>query len=182
MLQHIIYYKAISSPVGSLRLMASDKGLCAVLFDGGRYNRVYSDAGLERDDNHPMLKQAEKQLKDYFAGKRQAFDVPLDMRGSIFQIRAWRELQKIPYSETISYGEQARRIGDAKKARAAGMANGRNPLGIIVPCHRVIGASGDLTGFGGGLKTKDFLLKHEKKHAKAAKTEVLAAKKRVKGA
>jgi len=167
MLQRILYYKTTTSPVGSLRLMASDKGLCAVLFDGGRYNRVFFEGGLERSDEHPVLKQAEKQLKEYFAGKRKAFDVPLDMRGSVFQIRAWRELQKIPYASTISYGEQARRVGDANKARAVGMANGRNPICIIVPCHRVIGASGDLTGFGGGLKTKDFLLKHEKKHGTA---------------
>jgi len=165
MFQRILYYKTIPSPVGSLRLMASDKGLCAVLFDSGRYNRVFFDGGLERSDDHPVLKQAEKQLKEYFAGKRQKFDVPLDMRGSVFQIRAWRELQKISYGGTISYGEQAKRMGDANKARAAGMANGRNPLCIVVPCHRVIGASGGLTGFGGGLKTKEFLLQHEKKHA-----------------
>jgi methylated-DNA-[protein]-cysteine S-methyltransferase len=167
MLQRILYYKTILSPVGSLRLMASDKGLCAVLFDGGRHNRVYFDGGLERSDDHPLLKKAEKQLKEYFAGKRKTFNVPLDIRGSVFQIKAWRELQKIPYGGTISYGEQAKRIGDANKARAAGMANGRNPLCVIVPCHRVIGASGELTGFGGGLKTKEFLLKHEKKHAKS---------------
>ena len=178
MLQQTLYFKTIPSPVGSLRLMASEKGLCAVLFEGGRKNKLSIEGGLERHDDYPLLMQAEKQLKEYFAGKRKTFDVPLDVHGSIFQIRAWRELQKIPYGETISYGEQARRIGDAKKARAAGMANGRNPLSIVVPCHRVIGASGELTGFGGGLKTKDFLLKHEKKHTKTMKTEALVANKR----
>ncbi len=175
MFQKILYYKTVPSPIGNLRLMASDKGLCAVLFDGGRYNRVFFEGSLEKNDDFPVLMQAEKQFKEYFAGKRTAFDLPLDMRGSIFQIRAWRELQKIPYAETISYGEQARRVGDANKARAVGMANGRNPIAIVVPCHRVIGASGDLTGFGGGLKSKDFLLKHEKRHAKPA--EMTAAKK-----
>jgi methylated-DNA-[protein]-cysteine S-methyltransferase len=180
MLERTLYYKTIPSPVGSLRLMASDKGLCAVLFDGGRYNRVYCEGGIERNDDYPVLNQAEKQLNEYFAGKRKTFDVPLDIRGSIFQLRAWRELQKIPYAETISYGEQARRIGDTKKARAAGVANGRNPICIIVPCHRVIGASGDLTGFAGGLKTKEFLLQHEKKNAsKLPKTEAAPAKKRL---
>jgi methylated-DNA-[protein]-cysteine S-methyltransferase len=163
MLTHPLYYKTISSPVGPLRLMASDKGLCAVLFDGGRRNKVVFDGGVEQSDDHPILKKAEQQLAEYFAGKRQDFDVPLDVRGSVFQLKAWKELQKIPYGDTISYGEQAKRIGDAKKARAAGMANGRNPICIIVPCHRVIGASGDLTGFGGGLKTKEFLLNLEKK-------------------
>ena len=163
--QKTLYYKTFASPVGSLRLIASDKGLCAVLFDSGRYNRLTFDGQLERNDAHPLLSRAEKQLIEYFNNKRQQFDLPLDMRGTIFQIKAWRELQKIPYGETISYGEQARRVGDAKKARAVGMANGRNPLAIIVPCHRVIGTSGTLVGFGGGLPTKQHLLELERKHA-----------------
>jgi methylated-DNA-[protein]-cysteine S-methyltransferase len=165
MLQKICYYKTVPSPVGALRLIASDKGLCAVLFNGGRGQKMLPDAALELSEKHPILKRAEKQLQEYFAGKRQAFDVPLDPKGTVFQMKAWRELKKIPYGKTISYGEQAKRIGDAKKARAAGMANGRNPICIIVPCHRVIGVSGALTGFGGGLKVKQYLLSHEKKHA-----------------
>lgn len=160
-----IYYKSIASPVGSLRLMASDKGICAVLFNGGRNKDVRFNAALERKDDHPVLGQAEKQLAEYFAGKRQRFDLPLDMQGTVFQLKAWRELAKIPYGETISYGEQARRVGDANKARAVGTANGRNPICIIVPCHRVIGASGSLTGFTGGLKTKQYLLDLESKTA-----------------
>jgi len=163
--QQTLYYKTLASPVGSLRLIASDKGLCAVLFDDGRYNRLMVNGQLERSDAHPLLLRAEKQLQEYFAGKRKDFDVKLDMRGTVFQIKAWRELQKIPYGGTISYGEQARRVGDAKKARAVGMANGRNPLAIIVPCHRVIGASGALVGFGGGLPTKQHLLELENKRA-----------------
>jgi methylated-DNA-[protein]-cysteine S-methyltransferase len=166
--QDVLYYKTIASPVGSLRLVASDRGLCAVLFNGGRASKVEYGSALEQKDNQPVLKAAEKQLKEYFAGKRKKFDLPLDMRGSVFQIKAWRELQKIPYGKTISYGEQARRVGDANKARAVGMANGRNPLCIVVPCHRVIGVSGDLTGFGGGLKTKQFLLDLERAASKKA--------------
>ena len=158
----ILYYKTIPSPVGSLRLVASDKGLCAVLFRGSRV--VYASP-LEQDDDHPMLKKAQKQLAEYFSGKRKKFDLPLDIKGTVFQMKAWRELQKIPYGKTISYGQQARGVGDANKARAVGMANGRNPLCIVVPCHRVIGASGELTGFGGGLKTKQYLLELETKHA-----------------
>lgn len=165
MLQRILYYKTISSPVGSLRLIASDKGLCAILFHGGRNSKVVYEGAIEQSDDHPILKKAEKQLAQYFAGKRKDFDLPLDIKGTIFQLKAWRELQKIPYGKTISYGEQARRVGDVNKARAVGMANGRNPICIVVPCHRVIGASGALTGFGGGLKTKEFLLKLEKKSA-----------------
>jgi methylated-DNA-[protein]-cysteine S-methyltransferase len=157
-----LYYKTIPSPVGPLQLVTSDKGLCCVLFDGGRHNRLMVDGGLEQNDAHPLLLKAEQQLAEYFSGKRKSFDVKLDMRGTVFQIKAWRELQKIPYGETISYGEQAKRVGDAKKARAVGMANGRNPLAIIVPCHRVIGSSGALVGFGGGLNTKQKLLDLEK--------------------
>ena len=158
------YYKIVSSPVGELKLVASDKGLAAVLFNGKR-GRAALEGALAKSDTHPILVRVEKQLAEYFSGKRKAFDVPLEANGTVFQQKAWRELQKIPYGKTISYGEQAKGLGDAKKARACGMANGRNPLSIIVPCHRVIGASGSLTGFGGGLKTKQYLLELEKRFA-----------------
>ena len=107
--------------------------------------------------------QTEKQLSEYFSGKRKDFDIPLAPKGTVFQLMAWRELSKIPYGETISYGEQARRVGDIKKARAVGMANGQNPISIIIPCHRVIGSSGVLTGYAGGLDVKEKLLLHEQK-------------------
>jgi methylated-DNA-[protein]-cysteine S-methyltransferase len=165
MQQRVLYYKTVTSPVGSLRLMASEKGLCAVLFDGGRHSRVSFDGVLEQDDRHPVLQKTEKQLEEYFTGKRKNFDVKLDPRGTIFQLMAWKELQKIPYGDTISYSEQAKRVGDANKARAVGMANGRNPLPIIVPCHRVIGASGLLTGFSGGMELKEYLLAMERRYA-----------------
>jgi len=165
MLERVLYHKVIPSPIGPLRLIASEKGLCAVLFGGGQAYEVSFSGELEEKKDHFLLSRAEKQLGEYFAGKRVAFDLPLDMRGTVFQIKSWRELQKIPFGETISYAEQAKRLGDAKKARAVGAANGRNPLAIIVPCHRVIGTSGALTGFAGGLSIKEALLALEKKKA-----------------
>ena len=108
------------------------------------------------------MAQAAAELGEYFAGDRQTFDVPLAPRGTEFQLAAWLALRTIPYGETVSYGEQARRLGDARKARAVGAANGRNPLPIIVPCHRVVGANGHLTGFGGGIECKAWLLDHER--------------------
>ncbi len=107
---------------------------------------------------HPILMTAEIQLKEYFMGQRTSFDIPLEPEGTEFQKRVWQELSKIPYGQTISYGEQARRLGRPKAARAVGAANGKNPIGIIVPCHRVLGASGALTGFAGGIETKKQLL------------------------
>ena len=165
MLQRIFHYKTVPSPIGALKLIASDRGLCALLFDDGKHYAVHADGNMVQSDTHPLLVKAEKQLGEYFAGKRKNFDLKLDMRGTVFQIKAWRELQKIPYGQTTSYGEQAKGVGDVKKARAVGMANGRNPLAIIVPCHRVIGASGSLVGFAGGLKTKQYLLELERAHA-----------------
>ncbi len=159
MLKNIFHYKIVKSPIGELQLVASEKGLCSVL-----PQNHFREAGDELVENkeHPILLKAEKQISEYFVGKRREFDIKLDMRGSVFQINAWRQLQKIPYGKTISYGQQAAGMGDAKKARAVGAANGRNPLLIIVPCHRVIGASGALTGFGGGLPMKKKLLELEK--------------------
>ncbi len=167
------YTKVMDSPVGQLQLVASGKGLCGVLFAKGKHNDVMFRTELVTSEDHPVLQKAEKQLNEYFAGKRTAFDLPLDMHGTIFQIKAWRELQKIPYGQTVSYGQQAKGMGDANKARAVGMANGRNPIAIIVPCHRVIGANGSLTGFGGGLNIKQQLLDMEQ--AVAAKAQKFAA-------
>lgn len=158
------YYKTSSmTPVGVLQLVASDKGLCGVYFSSNK--KDFPQA--QRDDNHPVLRATQQQLEEYFAGERKDFDLPLDMQGTVFQIKAWRALQQIPYGQTYSYGQQAEAIGDKKKARAVGMANGRNPLSIVVPCHRVVGANGSLTGFGGGLQTKQRLLEHEQKYSAA---------------
>ena len=119
------------------------------------------DAEIVDVADHAVLQQAADELGEYFAGTRVDFDVPLDPRGTAFQLAAWSALRAIPYGETVSYGEQAKRLGDPGKARAVGAANGRNPLPIIVPCHRVVGSNGHLTGFGGGIETKAWLLDHE---------------------
>lgn len=161
MLERVLYFKTVDSPIGRLRLMASHKGLCGILFNDGKDNNLTLEDAAQADDNNPFLVKAQAQLDEYFRNKRKSFDVKLDVRGTIFQQKAWKELVKIPFGSTISYSEQAKRMGDPKKARAVGMANGRNPLPIIVPCHRVIGESGHLTGYAGGLNIKQYLLNHE---------------------
>ncbi|MEI8239890.1 MAG: methylated-DNA--[protein]-cysteine S-methyltransferase [Actinomycetota bacterium] len=152
------------SPVGELRLVASRRGLRAVLWPGDIDRSVdagaTSAAGADAEAD-ALLVEAARQLREYFAGDRREFDVPLDPVGTEFQQAAWTVLRGIPYGETISYGEQARRLGDVNKSRAVGAANGRNPISIIVPCHRVVGSTGKLTGFAGGLDTKAWLLGHE---------------------
>ena len=143
----------VDSPIGPLGLVASDDGLRAVLFDGGR---------IRPEGRSHVLTEAARQLDAYFAGDLLAFDLPFELDGTEFQRRCWLALASIPYGQTVSYGEQARRLGlGPDAARAVGAANGRNPLPIVLPCHRVIGADGSLTGFGGGLHVKRFLLEHE---------------------
>ena len=151
------------SPVGDLRLIASDRGLRAILWgaeDAARLAHV-NEARPRRGPHRHCSIKAVAQLEEYFAGTRREFDLPLDPLGTPFQHSAWMVLRTIPYGRTISYGEQARRLGDPNKARAVGAANGKNPLSIVVPCHRVIGSTGHLTGFGGGLEAKSWLLDHE---------------------
>lgn len=153
----------IDSPVGQLTLVASEKGLRAVLWLQERDTLVRLGPVEHSDrDPHGVLAAAAQQLGEYFAGERTEFDLPLDPVGSEFQQSAWDALRTIPFGETVSYGEQARRMGDRRKARAVGAANGRNPISIIVPCHRVVGADGSLTGFAGGIETKAWLLDHER--------------------
>jgi methylated-DNA-[protein]-cysteine S-methyltransferase len=143
----------IDSPIGPLGLIASDAGLEAVLFDGRR---------IRPDGTSRVLDDATRQLASYFEGDLITFDLPLELNGTDFQRRCWLALATIPYGQTVSYGEQARRLGlGSDAARAVGSANGQNPLPIVLPCHRVIGANGSLTGFGGGLHVKRFLLEHE---------------------
>lgn len=152
----------MSSPVGTLTLVASGAGLVAVLWPDERPDRVrlgeYAPGG-----QHLVLGAARDQLDDYFAGNRTRFDLPLDPRGTPFQQAVWRALGDIPFGETRSYGALAAAIGRPSAARAVGAANGRNPLSIVVPCHRVIGGSGALTGFAGGLAAKTLLLDHERR-------------------
>lgn len=163
-----LHATTIDSAVGELRIVASEAGITAVLWPNDDSNRVPLPDGVEEveaSDSHPILALAAKELGEYFAGDRQHFEVPLDPDGTAFQQQAWLALRAIPYGETVSYGEQAERMGDKNKARAVGAANGRNPISIIVPCHRVVGANGSLTGFAGGIETKQWLLAHEQQVA-----------------
>lgn len=152
----------MSTPVGELTLVASERGLRAVLWPGEREGRVpVGDAGEGTAEERRILATAVQQLQEYFDGERTEFDVPLDPQGTEFQQQAWKVLRTIPYGHTISYGEQAERLGDKNKSRAVGAANGRNPISIIVPCHRVVGSTGKLTGFAAGVDVKAWLLRHE---------------------
>jgi methylated-DNA-[protein]-cysteine S-methyltransferase len=143
----------VDSPIGPLGLIASDTALEGVLFDGRK---------LRSEGRSPVLHEAGRQFDAYFEGELVEFDLPLALNGTDFQRRCWLALATIPYGQTVSYGEQARRLGlGSDRARAVGAANGANPLPIVLPCHRVVGADGSLTGFGGGLHVKRFLLEHE---------------------
>jgi methylated-DNA-[protein]-cysteine S-methyltransferase len=153
-------YKSMKSPVGQLTLVGSERGLAAVLWEGEDPSRVRLGP-MKENPSHPLLSQAQQQLEEYFAGKRRTFSVKLDPSGTQFQNKVWNALRTIPFGETRSYGQIAEQIGSRKAVRAVGAANGRNPLSIIVPCHRVIGADGTLTGFAGGLKVKARLLELE---------------------
>jgi methylated-DNA-[protein]-cysteine S-methyltransferase len=153
-------YKTMESPIGKLKLIASEKGLVAILWENDNPRRVRLSE-LVADDAHPVLAEAERQLSEYFAGKRKTFSVALDMRGTSFQKDVWEALLAIPFGETRSYGQLAKALGNPRASRAVGAANGKNPLSIVVPCHRVIGASGKLTGFAGGLEAKAHLLRLE---------------------
>jgi methylated-DNA-[protein]-cysteine S-methyltransferase len=160
-----LWFKFADSPIGKLKLVASDKGLAAVLWEVENPRRVRL-GDLVEDANHPILREAERQLGEYFAGKRESFSLPLDMRGTRFQNQVWEALLGIPFGETRSYGQLANQLGNPKATRAVGAANGRNPIAIVVPCHRVIGFSGKLTGFAGGLEAKAHLLELEGKDRK----------------
>jgi methylated-DNA-[protein]-cysteine S-methyltransferase len=150
-------FTTMPSPIGPLKLIGSDRGLAAILWQNQRSNRAAA-RGATEDPHHPVLRAARRQLEEYFALKRKTFDVPLDFVGTPFQKRVWSALLTIPFGETRTYGEIAQDLGDRNATRAVGAANGKNPIPIIAPCHRVIGASGSLVGFGGGLDVKAALL------------------------
>jgi methylated-DNA-[protein]-cysteine S-methyltransferase len=150
------------SPVGMLKLVAGDGGLRAVIWPGGRLDRVGLTAEIITTGHAPVLDAAAGQLDEYFAGTRTTFEIPLDLQGTSFQLAAWRALAAIPYGETRTYGQQADRIGRPAAVRAIGAANGRNPVSIVLPCHRVVGSNGSLVGFGGGLEVKAALLELER--------------------
>jgi len=155
-----LFYKEIKSPVGGIKLVASAKALVAVFWKQERPNRVRLGTS-KPDPKHPILLETERQLCEYFAGERTRFELPLEPRGSHFQRKVWRALKEIPFGKTRSYLDLAKRIGSPKASRAVGAANGKNPLSLVVPCHRVIGADGTLTGYAGGLETKAALLAFE---------------------
>ncbi|KAF1722856.1 methylated-DNA--[protein]-cysteine S-methyltransferase [Pseudoxanthomonas japonensis] len=160
----MILYRHLDSPVGLLTVAATDAGLHAIEFPR---NRHPADRHGWTEGDHALIDLAARQLDEYFAAERQVFDLPLAPRGTDFQRTVWMTLAGIGYGETISYAQLAQRVGKPTAMRAVGAANGRNPLPIVLPCHRVIGADGSLTGFGGGLPTKQFLLELEGALAKA---------------
>jgi methylated-DNA-[protein]-cysteine S-methyltransferase len=152
-----LFYKETESPVGKLKLIANPNALVAVLSEYERADRIKLGAA-RLNPQHPILLEAERQLKEYFSGERTEFNLPLEPNGSAFQKKVWRALGEIPFGQTRSYSELAKAVGSAKACRAVGAANGRNPLAIVVPCHRVIGSDGSLTGYAGGLEVKAALL------------------------
>ena len=156
-----MYYCYIESPIGELLLAGENDELTMIGFPTGTMRREPERDWIQNDK--PFV-EAARQLSEYFAGERHEFDLPLRLNGTEFQLLVLDELQRIPYGETTSYGDIAKRIGRPKAVRAVGAANGRNPIPIIVPCHRVIGSGGALTGFGGGLDTKKALLQLEAEH------------------
>ncbi|OWW19571.1 methylated-DNA--[protein]-cysteine S-methyltransferase [Noviherbaspirillum denitrificans] len=155
----MIDYTEHPSPMGTLLLAATADGLCGLYFEEHKY--FNGPQGWRRDASNPHLREAIRQLDEYFEGKRTVFDVALDMRGTPFQHAVWDALQALPYGETTTYMSIAQRVANPKAVRAAGTAIGRNPVSIIVPCHRVLGISGALSGYAGGLDRKRFLLAHE---------------------
>ncbi|MFW2148355.1 methylated-DNA--[protein]-cysteine S-methyltransferase [Acinetobacter sp. TY1] len=155
-----LFFMEIDSPVGVLKLVANDISLIAVLWENETPNRVRL-AELVENKQHPILLETKKQLSEYFEGQRKIFDLPLDFEGTEFQQKVWQALLTIPFGETRSYKDIAEQIGNVKAVRAVGAANGKNPISIIAPCHRVVGANGKLVGFAGGLENKDILLKIE---------------------
>ena len=155
-----LFFMEIDSPVGMLKLVANDISLIAVLWENETPNRVRL-AELIENKQHPILLETQKQLSEYFEGQRKIFDLPLNFEGTEFQQKVWQALLTIPFGETRSYKDIAEQIGNVKAVRAVGAANGKNPISIIAPCHRVVGANGKLVGFAGGLENKDVLLKLE---------------------
>jgi len=155
-------YCILKQPLGDLLLVANETELIGLYFDG-RTHVPAARSTWTCDLQHPVLRQAQKQLQEFFAGKRIRFSLPLKFSGTQFQERVWREIARIPLGETISYSELARRAGNPRAIRAAGMNTGLNPLGIVIPCHRVIGKDGSITGYAGGLEWKRHLLNLEKK-------------------
>ncbi|MDB4980798.1 MAG: ogt 1 [Myxococcales bacterium] len=160
MKRNACFYSELDSPIGPLLLVGDGTALTGLTMGEHKHMPPLPD-GCRRDDD--VFREARAQLRDYFAGTRTTFDLAVRAEGTPFQQRVWLGLRAIPFGETESYGALAKRLGDANASRAVGMANGRNPISIIVPCHRVVGANGTLTGYGGGLERKQWLLEHERR-------------------
>lgn len=152
------FYKSTSSPIGDLIIRTTDTGISGIWFV--EHHKPQGEIGQEAV-NHPLLLQAETQLEEYFTGKRKAFDLPLFQSGTEFQLLVWQGLTQINYGALKSYSDLAEQIGHPKAVRAVGMTNGKNPISIVVPCHRVVGKNGRLTGYAGGLERKQWLIQHE---------------------
>jgi methylated-DNA-[protein]-cysteine S-methyltransferase len=155
-------HTVVDSPCGPLTLVATDGFLSGLYMEQQRHRPPQETFG--QPDPEPFA-EVTRQLAEYFAGRRTRFDLPVALAGTVFQRRVWAALREIPYGETVSYGQLADRLGQPTASRAVGLANGKNPIGIIVPCHRVVGANGDLTGYGGGIERKRFLLGFERGRA-----------------
>src|SRR5215475_1207352 len=155
-------HTVVPSPIGLLTLVCADGALTGLHMDGERHRPPVERFG-ERDESVPLLAEAARQLRAYFAGRLTDFDLPIWLHGTPFQRRVWAALADVPYGETVSYGELAAQIGQPSAARAVGLANGRNPVAVIVPCHRVVGSTGSLVGYGGGLDRKRYLLRLEQR-------------------
>jgi methylated-DNA-[protein]-cysteine S-methyltransferase len=156
----MLYYDTFKSPQGEMLLLATEDGLAGLYFKGQKYFPK-KDKAWQRAPNHAPLKQAKRELEEYFAGRRKSFDVALDPEGTPFQRSVWKAISRVGFGKTITYGTLAAKAGRPGSARAAGAATGRNPIGIIVPCHRIMGANGSLTGYAGGLARKRALLELE---------------------
>jgi len=153
--------RTYQAPFGVVTVVGSDLGIRFVLFSDDAHPKPLEQLHISDTEIHDSVKNAVTQLEEYFAGSRRNFELPLDLRGTEFQVAAWNALAEIPYGHTASYGQQAASIGRPKAVRAIGGANGRNPVAIVLPCHRIIGADGSMTGFGGGIEVKKWLLDHE---------------------
>ena len=158
------YFRStVKAPFGTLTVVASERGVRYCMFDNESHPKQLDGLNIIDDASHISIANAVKQVKEYLAGTRLEFDLPLDLHGTEFQQQAWRSLAQVPYGKTWSYAQQAASIGRPAATRAIGAANGRNPVAVILPCHRIIGANGALTGFGGGLPVKQWLLEHERR-------------------
>jgi methylated-DNA-[protein]-cysteine S-methyltransferase len=172
-MNEIVRWCRIETPLGTVRIVARGHAIAGVWFDGQKYDAV-PDAAWHESPNDPLLRDAARQLKEYFAGRRARFDLALAPQGTAFQQSVWRAIAKVPAGRTASYGDLARRIGRPSAVRAVGAAVGRNPLSVVVPCHRIVGSDGSLTGYAGGLERKRLLLALERVEVDAAQGAIAA--------